>query len=48
LAAITTAPKAPVTTSSWRRFALRLLSVVGPGMIVAFADTEAGSVTTAA
>jgi Mn2+/Fe2+ NRAMP family transporter len=48
LAAITTAPKVPVATSSWRRFALRLLSVVGPGMIVAFADTEAGSVTTAA
>jgi Mn2+/Fe2+ NRAMP family transporter len=49
LAALTTAPNAPVTTtSSWRRFGLRMLAVVGPGMIVAFADTEAGSVTTAA
>ncbi len=49
MAALTTAPNAPVTTtSSWRRFALRMLAVVGPGMIVAFADTEAGSVTTAA
>ncbi len=48
MAALTTAPKAPVATSSWRRFALRMLAVVGPGMIVAFADTEAGSVTTAA
>ncbi len=49
MAALTTAPNAPVTTtSSWRRFGLRMLAVVGPGMIVAFADTEAGSVTTAA
>jgi len=31
-----------------RRWLLRLLAVVGPGMIVAFADTEAGSITTAA
>ncbi len=30
------------------RFFRRLLAVVGPGVIVAFADTEAGSITTAA
>jgi len=33
--------------SSWRIF-LRFLAVTGPGLIVAFADTEAGSITTAA
>ncbi len=42
----------PVTTrtraaSIWR-FVLRLLAVAGPGTVVAFADTEAGSITTAA
>jgi Mn2+/Fe2+ NRAMP family transporter len=31
-----------------RGFFLRLLAVAGPGLIVAFADTEAGSITTAA
>jgi len=31
-----------------RRWLLRFLAVVGPGIVVAFADTEAGSVTTAA
>ena len=31
-----------------RSFLWRLLRVVGPGLVVAFADTEAGSVTTAA
>ncbi|MGH7707452.1 MAG: NRAMP family divalent metal transporter [Vulcanimicrobiaceae bacterium] len=31
-----------------RRSLLRLLAVIGPGVIVAFADTEAGSITTAA
>ena len=33
--------------SIWR-FVLRLLAVAGPGTVVAFADTEAGSITTAA
>ncbi len=33
---------------SWRRFFIRLSAVAGPGLIVAFADTEAGSITTAA
>jgi len=48
LAAIT-APKSPLATlPPWRRFFVRLFAVVGPGLIVAFADTEAGSVTTAA
>ena len=31
-----------------RRWLWRLLAVMGPGIIVAFADTEAGSITTAA
>lgn len=35
-------------TSPTLRFLLRLLAVAGPGTIVAFADTEAGSITTAA
>ncbi|MBD5603800.1 MAG: divalent metal cation transporter [Candidatus Eremiobacteraeota bacterium] len=48
MAAIT-APKSPLATlPPWRRFFVRLFAVVGPGLIVAFADTEAGSVTTAA
>ncbi len=38
------APAAPPR----RHWLLRLLAVLGPGAIVAFADTEAGSVTTAA
>jgi NRAMP (natural resistance-associated macrophage protein)-like metal ion transporter len=33
---------------AWRRWTSRLALVAGPGLIVAFADTEAGSVTTAA
>ena len=32
---------------AWR-WLLRFLAVVGPGLVVAFADTEAGSITTAA
>ena len=44
--------ESPVATavpqrSLWRVI-LRFLAVTGPGLIVAFADTEAGSVTTAA
>ncbi len=39
-------PVAPA--SSLRGFFVRLFAVVGPGLIVAFADTEAGSITTAA
>lgn len=46
------APVAPagagVAVPRWRRNLLRLAAVVGPGVIVAFADTEAGSITTAA
>ncbi len=34
--------------SSVIRWLLRFLAVVGPGLVVAFADTEAGSITTAA
>jgi Mn2+/Fe2+ NRAMP family transporter len=37
-----------IAASGPRPWFLRLFSVVGPGMIVAFADTEAGSITTAA
>jgi Mn2+/Fe2+ NRAMP family transporter len=40
----TTAVAIPRKRSRW----LRYLAVAGPGLIVAFADTEAGSVTTAA
>lgn len=44
-----TAPK-PVLTeeAKWKRLAFRLMAVIGPGIVVAFADTEAGSITTAA
>ena len=38
---------APARRSVWQVI-LRFLAVTGPGLIVAFADTEAGSVTTAA
>jgi Mn2+/Fe2+ NRAMP family transporter len=48
LAAISAQKLPPAASPAWRRFFVRLISVVGPGMIVAFADTEAGSVTTAA
>jgi Mn2+/Fe2+ NRAMP family transporter len=40
----TKAVAVPRKRSRW----LRYLAVAGPGLIVAFADTEAGSVTTAA
>ena len=33
---------------SWKTTLLRFLAVAGPGIVVAFADTEAGSITTAA
>jgi Mn2+/Fe2+ NRAMP family transporter len=39
---------ADVSRRTWRRVFLRFLAVTGPGLIVAFADTEAGSITTAA
>ena len=39
---------APAVSAQRRGFLAKLLAVVGPGLIVAFADTEAGSVTTAA
>ncbi len=42
-------PTTPASPSPrGRRLAVRLMAVVGPGIIVAFADTEAGSITTAA
>lgn len=34
--------------ASWKASLLRFLAVAGPGIVVAFADTEAGSITTAA
>ncbi len=46
-AAASTSTKA-VPVPVWRRRLLGLAAVAGPGMIVAFADTEAGSITTAA
>ena len=44
------APATPSKTASKRRrnALLAYLAVAGPGLIVAFADTEAGSITTAA
>ncbi len=42
-------PAAPTARrTDWRRWLLRFLAVAGPGLVVAFADTEAGSITTAA
>jgi Mn2+/Fe2+ NRAMP family transporter len=41
-------PAPVVGTSSRGRFWARLAAVAGPGLVVAFADTEAGSITTAA
>ncbi|HTX59950.1 MAG TPA: divalent metal cation transporter [Verrucomicrobiae bacterium] len=38
----------PTASATFRRRLLRFLAVVGPGLVVMFADTEAGSVTTAA
>ena len=44
-----TAPSpAAATRALWRSRILRFLAVVGPGLVVMFADTEAGSITTAA
>jgi Mn2+/Fe2+ NRAMP family transporter len=45
---IVEAPRPPAAQPSRRRFWTRLAAVAGPGLIVAFADTEAGSITTAA
>ncbi|HTU81179.1 MAG TPA: divalent metal cation transporter [Candidatus Acidoferrales bacterium] len=46
-------PAAPIETRAtargeFRRRLLRFLAVLGPGLVVMFADTEAGSITTAA
>ena len=41
-------PRTPAGATSSPRFWARLAAVAGPGLIVAFADTEAGSITTAA
>lgn len=37
-----------VLSAAFKRHLLRYLAVLGPGMVVMFADTEAGSITTAA
>ena len=42
------APAAPTPARSLKRWLLRFFAVIGPGLVVAFADTEAGSITTAA
>lgn len=42
------APPRTGAVRSWRSTLARFAAVVGPGLIVAFADTEAGSITTAA
>ncbi len=44
----TTAAEAAPRTDAFRRRLIRFLAVLGPGMVVMFADTEAGSITTAA
>lgn len=42
-------PVAPIAAqANVKRWLLRFLAVLGPGIVVAFADTEAGSITTAA
>ncbi|MGH7707839.1 MAG: NRAMP family divalent metal transporter [Vulcanimicrobiaceae bacterium] len=46
--AATPASVAITSASTRRNRLLRLLAVIGPGIVVAFADTEAGSITTAA
>ena len=45
VAAPTTTFPAPSKTAApaWRRWLVRFAAVVGPGMIVAFADTEVGA-----
>jgi Mn2+/Fe2+ NRAMP family transporter len=43
-----TLSSAPLTVPRPRAWWIKYLAVAGPGLIVAFADTEAGSVTTAA
>jgi Mn2+/Fe2+ NRAMP family transporter len=48
LAAAATPSSKTVPVPAWRRRLIGLAAVAGPGMIVAFADTEAGSITTAA
>lgn len=46
--AVENSTPALVQRTSLRRWLFRFLAVVGPGIVVAFADTEAGSITTAA
>ena len=48
MATLQTPAPSSSTRNSILRLILRFLAVVGPGMVVAFADTEAGSITTAA
>ncbi len=48
MAAVETPLATTTRRNNARRWLLRFLAVVGPGIVVAFADTEAGSVTTAA
>ena len=42
------ATAAAVAVPRWRSTLFKFLAIAGPGVIVAFADTEAGSITTAA
>jgi Mn2+/Fe2+ NRAMP family transporter len=42
------APGTRLAAASWKSALLRFLAVAGPGLVVTFADTEAGSITTAA
>ncbi|HTV73114.1 MAG TPA: divalent metal cation transporter [Candidatus Acidoferrales bacterium] len=48
MAALQSSLPTPRARPKYLRWLLRLLAVVGPGIVVAFADTEAGSITTAA
>ena len=48
MAAVSAPASAPTAPTRRRSFFWKYLAVAGPGLIVAFADTEAGSITTAA
>jgi Mn2+/Fe2+ NRAMP family transporter len=48
MATLDTPVAKPAQRPGIKRWLLRFLAVIGPGVVVAFADTEAGSITTAA
>ena len=48
MASLGARPSLSSEKTAWKKWLLRLLAVAGPGIVVTFADTEAGSITTAA